>query len=498
MSSAPRYRVWGFDRKGSRRRARRQDRPSHTVRLPVPELLESRWLMATFLVNNTADSGPGSLRQAILDANAAPGADLINFNIGGGGVQTIAPLSILPTITGPVTIDGTSQPLYAGTPLIVLDGTSAGATADGLTITAGSSTVTGLAIDHFSGGRGIYLATLGGDLVTACYLGTDATGMANAANSNDIWIASGNNTIGGFTATPGTGAGNLIGGASNDGVIITGAGATSNVVRGNLVGLGSNGSTVLACRVGVETTSSASGNLIGGDDAADGSLDGQVQARNVIVALATSGGFGIYLDSGGNQVQGNDIGTDRSGSLAPSLPGSSNYAGIYTDGGPNTIGGSTAGAGNVIAGCGYGIFLRYSASSGSVVQGNFIGTNATGTAALPNSTGIWVTASNVTIGGTTPGARNVISGNSTGIEIDDYDGAVQGNVVQGNYIGTDVTGTMALPNVSGVNIWTGYGHTTTNNTIGGTAAGAGNLISGNTQNGVWISGSGATGNIDRG
>src|SRR5438477_12931287 len=82
---------------------------------PRLELLEDRCLPSTFSVLNTSDSGPGSLRQALLDANAAPGADLITFNIGNGH-QTITPASALPDVTDPVTIDGATQPGFAGNP----------------------------------------------------------------------------------------------------------------------------------------------------------------------------------------------------------------------------------------------------------------------------------------------------------------------------------------------------------------------------------------------
>src|SRR5258708_1101639 len=106
----------------------------------------------TFTVTNTNDSGPGSLRQAILDANAHAGADMIVFTIPGAGVNTIAPASALPTITDPVTIDGTTQPGFAGSPIIELSGAIAGP-ANGLNITAGSSTVLGLVINRFKGGN---------------------------------------------------------------------------------------------------------------------------------------------------------------------------------------------------------------------------------------------------------------------------------------------------------------------------------------------------------
>ena len=96
----------------------------------------------SFVVTNTLDSGPGSLRQAILDANATPnvgGPDLIRFAIPGSGAHTIQPLSPLPTITDPVVLDATTQPGYAGKPVIELDGSLA-ANSNGLTIFARAAT----------------------------------------------------------------------------------------------------------------------------------------------------------------------------------------------------------------------------------------------------------------------------------------------------------------------------------------------------------------------
>jgi hypothetical protein len=142
---------------------------------PRLEPLEDRRLLATFLVTNTDDSGSGSLRQAILDANADPFVDTIAFVIAGGGVQTIRPASALPAITKPVVIDGTTQPGFTGTPLIVLDGGSAGLFANGLTLTGGHSAVEGLVINNF-GRSAIVLSGQGEDLVVGNYLGTDVTG----------------------------------------------------------------------------------------------------------------------------------------------------------------------------------------------------------------------------------------------------------------------------------------------------------------------------------
>ena len=125
-----------------------------------------------FTVTNTNDSGAESLRQAILDANATAGEDSIAFTIAGSGVKTISPTSALPAITDPVLLDGTTQPGFAGTPLIELSGLNAGAGAHGLTITSSGSTVLGLNIDRFSGS---------GIVVT----GTGSTG--NRIQSNQIF-----------------------------------------------------------------------------------------------------------------------------------------------------------------------------------------------------------------------------------------------------------------------------------------------------------------------
>jgi hypothetical protein len=117
---------------------------------PQIDALEDRLTPATFFVTNTNASGAGSLRQAILDANAFSGGT-IKFNLPGTGVQTISPPSgDLPAITKPVLIDGTTQPGFAGQPLIEIEGSSAGL-ASGLELDAGSSgsVIRGLIINRF-------------------------------------------------------------------------------------------------------------------------------------------------------------------------------------------------------------------------------------------------------------------------------------------------------------------------------------------------------------
>jgi hypothetical protein len=109
---------------------------------PGFDLMEDRTLLASFLVTTTADSGAGSLRQAILDSNGAAvaQANTIDFDIAGTGVQTILPQSPLPGITQAVLIDGFSQPGYSGSPIIELSGGRAGG-GDGLDVFCSDVTV---------------------------------------------------------------------------------------------------------------------------------------------------------------------------------------------------------------------------------------------------------------------------------------------------------------------------------------------------------------------
>jgi hypothetical protein len=503
------------------KRARRVRGREQTVK-PRIELFEKRVLLATFTVTNNTDSGLGSLRQAILDSNVASGAtNTIDFNIQGTGVQVILPLSPLPTISVPVVLDGYTQPgsspntLARGDNavlLIELDGTAAGAGADGLFITAGGSTVEGLVINQFvkipdatsptgfSGGHGILLQTNGGSTIQGNFLGTNAQGTTILANQQDgvrIDLDSGGNSIGGTTPA----ARNVISGNGLDGIDIgdeTGAVSTStnNLIQGNLIGTDATGTTNLGnSREGVHILSS-SGNTVGGTAAGAG---------NVISGNAS---FGIGLQDSGTSatiMQGNMIGTDVTGTVALGNGGDgiviSNTINTTNPSSlGNTIGGTTAAARNIIAAnMAYGIeiFAPDGGGSGNLIQGNYVGTNATGTVAMGNAfNGIQLGtgATNNTIGGTAGGASNVISGNAeNGVEISGS--GTSGNVLEGNYIGTNVTGTIALGNgSSGVSVDTAA----TNNTIGGTTGVARNVISGNAGDGIDIFGTGTSNNLVEG
>src|SRR4029077_17678603 len=170
---------------------------------PWLEVMEDRTLLSTFLVNNTGDSGAGSLRQAILDANAKVGSDIINFDIPGGGVHTIEPASDLPEISELVLIDGWSQPGHASPPLIELSGQSA-RYSDGLIITGSGTTVRGLAINGFASGAGILItgSAATGDAIEANDIGTDPTGSQARPDDLGIQIVAGahDNLVGGTSA----------------------------------------------------------------------------------------------------------------------------------------------------------------------------------------------------------------------------------------------------------------------------------------------------------
>ena len=149
---------------------------SATVTIPIDILFTG----TTYTVTNTNDSGAGSLRDAISLANSNPGLDRIVFNIAGSGVQTITPTSVLPAIGQPLIIDGTTQPGYAGEPLIEIRGDGiVAANTNGLNVTGGGSTIRGLIINRFTG-HGISLSGGDGNIVESNWIGLNNTGTADA------------------------------------------------------------------------------------------------------------------------------------------------------------------------------------------------------------------------------------------------------------------------------------------------------------------------------
>ncbi len=453
----------------------------------------------TVVVVNTNDSGAGSLREAIEVANADVRPAIIKFDIPGEGPHTIQPGSQLPWITDSVIIDGYTEsgaipntnPLGFGSNAVLkieLDGSLAGM-ASGLTIVAADCTVQGLVINRFGGLAGIEINAIG-NVVRGNFIGTDTSGSAGYGMGNfpflvaGILVRLGQNTIGGLDA----GARNIISGNDSSGIVISGPNNSGNLVQGNFVGIDASGSSGLGNSGNGVLLLRADDNNVGGTEAGAGNV------------ISSNGSGGIRNDNGdGNLVQGNYIGTNVSGTA--DLGNASN--GVKIAGFPfgainNTIGGSQPGAGNIISGNeGIGISIEGSGAFGNMVQGNFIGTDVTGTLDFGNSfEGVEVKGgaqSNI-IGGSTAGDRNIISGNgSHGVAIGDT--GTKSNLVRGNFIGTNVNGTAGLGNSeNGVLLSDGA----QSNTIGGSKAGARNIISANDSTGVMIQNSGTDNNVVRG
>ena len=498
-----------------------------------------------------------TLRAAIQEANAKAGADEIQFSF---VAQPIQPNSALPDIEDALTIDGTTN-----TYTTQLDGSNAGSGANGLSISASNCVVRGMVINNFKSAGlfdGFGIAIFGNNnIIEGNYLGTNKDGTAAQGNENGgIATANGTsgNTIGGTTEA----ARNLIsgnGGYGGHGVQIgeSSGGSTNNTVIGNYIGTDVTGSQDLGNdMVGVMVTGGSTNNTIGGTDA----------TRRNIISGNNGHGVAIQNNSTGNLVQGNYIGTNVTGTVA--IPNgvfaTTNGVGVQiVNASDNTIGGTTTGARNVIAGnywtgveisqrttqmaagrdryvgdnvpetaaaengaagrpiVAFALTPRAStsasddrpsilsqnsiAASGNQVLGNYIGLKANGTEALSNfESGVLVyNASSNVIGGTTSGSGNVIAsnlGNGVTIQADSGQTAT-GNIVAGNYIGTDKTGTVTDPDGTpgsgdelgnysgGVVIGNASG-----NTVGGTEDEARNVIAGNGGYGVYIVDSGATQN----
>ncbi|MDX1428668.1 MAG: DUF4347 domain-containing protein, partial [Rhodothermales bacterium] len=366
--------------------------------------IQNEWqgTLATYEVNTTADSGAGSLRQAIIDANANAGLDTIEFNIAltdpnhlyyqedgiGGNLSPPVATSLddasisdfdpdfgatpnswyriqlgsaLPAITDSVVIDGTTQSGYTDSPVIELDGSSVGG--DGLSLDSDGSTIRGLIINGF-GGRGVDV-TGSSNVIAGNYIGVDASGTLAVANgSNGIRLTAGasDNIIGGITAADR----NVISGNAGEGIMIRESSTSGNVVIGNYIGVDASGTTAVGnVDDGVQIAAGAFGNRIGGTTAAE---------RNII----SGNEDGVVINGAGardNLVQGNYIGTDVSGTVAIG----NNFRGvqIYDLASDNIIGGTEAGAGNLIAfNLDDGVELAGTAGSNNAILGNSIHSNA--------------------------------------------------------------------------------------------------------------------------
>jgi hypothetical protein len=465
----------------------------HTQRsrvVPALEALEQRALPSAYVVSTTADSGPGSLRDAINQTNADtsyvlyaspgnPSVDEIDFNItaasdtGGGynattGVATITPQAPLPSVNNATLINGYTQAGASKNTLVQGDNAALKIQlnmsnypkplSDGFEVGANNTTISGLVFNSVTGNDVDALDLFGAsDQVTGCFIGTDVSGttiLGGGTGAFGMEVHSPGGIIGG--TTPDTR--NLIAGFA------VGISLGPAVAEGNYIGTDASGTKALGNQTGVSLTGS-------------GTIGGAVPGAGNLIS---GNGTGIAVTDNPGLIEGNLIGTDATGTSALG-----NSTGISLDNLPNipvTVGGTTAAARNIISGNGTGIVDDGSAEA--VIEGNYIGTDVTGTMAVGNSTGIRTfntdspIGSDGTVGGTLPGAANVISGN-TGQGLLMTGGS--GTVVEGNLIGTDASGTKVLGNGDGLVI-----SGESNDTIGGTTSASRNVISANAGNGVLI------------
>ena len=471
---------------------------------------------ANFVVNSTgndSDSNPGdgecatgnlvdgvsecTLRAAIAEANAHAGRELIEFGIPesdanfADGLYTITPNPELPIIQSPMVIDATTQPVYTGTPLVVLDGTASKATMvdrAGFHITGDSTEVKGFSIGNW-GKEGVLIEG-NSNKVVACYIGLHPDGETGIGNNGEAVLIHGGseNLIGGRSdarrcVLTNNGRGALNNETGGDQVVITEEGARGNRIEGCFIGITADGMETLPNPFrGVLMQRGASENTIGGDvEGARNVVAGHVRGIECIMAPE-------------NVIQGNYVGLNAAGTA--SLPNAG--VGVRVDDSRGVIvGGKTAVAGtppgNVISGNhrrsntiahGIGVVTE---SHGAVIQGNLIGTSANGRVGIGNEgAGVFVDRSDsVLVGGDELGQGNVIASNdSSGVILL----STKHTSVQGNLIGLDNRGRIPLPNGgSGVDV-----RLSENITIGGLAVTAGfppgNVISGNRRLNKLISG----------
>ncbi len=304
----------------------------------------------TFTVLSTNQNGAGTFRQALLDANAAPGADTISFAITSGGLSLL-PTNALPTITEAVTIDGTTQAGYLGTPLIELNGAASPNLTDGLRITAGPVIIRGILINRFKA-DGIRITGGAGHIIQGNVIGLDAAGadQGNLANGISVTNSSGN-LIGGS----GAGQRNIISGNTQNGVVLNGLSASNTVIQGNLIGLNQAGTVARANSLNGVLLNGAPFNTVGGSSLGHG---------NVISGNSQQG---VRLDGTNafsNLIRGNVIGLNAASTTA--LPNT--QAGVLVINAPsNTVGGASSGQGNLISGnTGSGIQLEGISARGNV------------------------------------------------------------------------------------------------------------------------------------
>jgi len=424
----------------------------------------------TYTVTNTNSTGAGSFDAAV---TACANGDIVVFNFSSGSAPFVINLSGTSVISASnITIKGqTTNGYTTGNPVVRLDG-SVNFLNDLLQVNGSGVTIIGLS---FTNAMQNAIAVNGNNCtIQNCFIGLET----NGTTTGDVFQGIYANGVSGLNVDGVTFGHNVIVTSGNPAIWFAyngSTGCTGASVTGNYMGVNAAGtSAVGSTAYGVYFDFNSTGNTIGGAGS----------ARNVISGCSN---YGIYLGAGSNVIKGNIIGLNAAGTAAIG-----NFYGVYNLANANTIGGTGAGEGNIISGnISDGIVLDgFSGAKNAVIVGNYIGINAAGTSAIGNSgagincTGNSGGSTGHVIGGTTSSARNIISGNaSNGILISQ----APGTTVRGNYIGLNAAGTASLANGSSVTTPAVGISSSTGVIIGGTAAGAGNVISGNKGDGISVS-----------
>ena len=439
---------------------------------PIPAALS-----ANSDVNTTDDTDDGtcnpihcSLREAINWANAHPGDDTIGFDIPGPAPHVIVvdpAMGELPELTDAgTTIDGTTQPGYTGSPVVEVTWIGSPPVLEtALRVSTDDTTVRGLALTGWHAGVLVHSPTATNTLVEDNFIGLSTSG---AAAANGLW---------GIAVHEGASSTQILNNVISGHQVGIEVGAApslppgNTLIEGNLVGTDPTGTLAIGnSNTGVAVF-----------DSLDTTVRNNVISGNGYSSVAVSAG-GLFINGATNvAVEGNMVGTNASGT--GSLPNFDMGITIYDTASPTSgvaIGGPSPGQRNIISGnYQHGIWVL---TDNVVIQGNYIGTDVTGTVPLGNSSeGIHVgTGDNTLIGGSNPGEGNVISGNqSLAITLDT---AAADATIQGNLIGPDQSGSVLLGNLGGILVASIYGSAL----IGGPNPDEGNVIAGNTHNGIWF------------
>jgi parallel beta-helix repeat protein len=459
-------------------------------------------VLREILVTNAADSGPGTLRQVLLDAQ--PG-DAITFDpavFPPGSPAFILLQSALPALSqNQVSIE-------AGDAGVILDGSQTPAGTTGLTLQGDDCVIQGLSFQYFPG-DGVSIAAgaernlLGGDRAAGegphgqgnlvilnggsgvaiqgdynrlwgNWIGVDRSGWwdaGNAFNGVALWQGASDNVVGGVAE----GYRNVIGGNGQNGLWIGGTGSDRNRVLGNYLGTRADGLGPLPNGLsGIAIQGGAQDNRVGGTSTGAGNL------------ISGNTENGIYLSDPGtrnNRILGNFIGPNHLGTQA--IGQERDGIIITLSASENAVGDGTAAGRNLISGNAWdGVRLDGSQTTSNTVQGNYIGTNLSGTLPLPNGLhGVELTGGahdNLIGGDRAAGEGNLLSGNRNhGLVLTE---GAHHNAVAGNLVGPDASGTFSIGQhpMGGIDVSNGAHH----NVIGGLGTGEGNVISGNRTDGL--------------